>query len=112
MDIEDQRYSNLAEFWPQYVREHSSPANRRLHFIGNTNLLIWLVFAAIRRSPAMIVFALVSSYAFAWIGHFVLERNVPATFRYPILAALGDIRMYILMWRGEMDAEVAQYTAD
>jgi hypothetical protein len=112
MDIQERKYRNLAEFWPQYVREHSSPTNRRMHFIGNTNLLVWLVIAAFRRSPALIVFAVASSYGFAWIGHFLLERNIPATFRYPILAALGDIRMYILMWRGEMDAEVARYTAD
>jgi 2-hydroxy-palmitic acid dioxygenase Mpo1-like protein len=49
---------------------------------------------------------LVLSYGLAWIGHFFIEKNRPATFRYPIWSFLGDLRMYSLMWRGKMAAEV------
>lgn len=83
---------------------------RWLHFIGNTNLFFWLAAAAWMRDPWLVVWAVVSSYGFAWIGHFFVERNIPITFRYPVEAALCDMRMYYKMWRGEMDAEVEKYT--
>ena len=103
------RYTSLKEFWPYYVREHSNPRTRQMHFIGNTNLILWLAAAALRRSPALAAVAVVSSYALAWIGHFLIEKNVPATFKDPLLSALGDLAMYAKMWRGQMDAEVAKY---
>jgi hypothetical protein len=103
------RYKTLEEFWPYYVREHSNPLTRQLHFIGNTNLLIWLSLALIRRSPKLGVFAVASSYAIAWIGHFFVERNRPATFQYPLMSAICDLIMYSKMWRGEMDIEVSKY---
>ena len=106
------RYRTLDEFWPYYVREHSQPLNRTLHFIGNTNLILWLIVASSKRSFRYLVFAVVSSYLFAWVGHFVFERNIPATFRYPILSALGDITMYMKMLDGTMDAEIAKYCGE
>jgi hypothetical protein len=105
-------YRSIEEFWPYYVREHSQPLTRWLHFIGNTNLFFWLASALVRRRPILLAVAVVSSYAIAWIGHFFVERNRPATFHYPVLAALCDMRMYYLMWLGKMDAEVALYSGE
>jgi hypothetical protein len=105
------RYRILAEFWPQYVREHSRAGTRWLHFAGNTNLLLWLLLALWRRDLRLVVWAVASSYGLAWIGHFGVERNIPATFRYPVMAAICDLLMYVKMWRGMMDAEVAKYTS-
>jgi len=104
------RFRTLDEFWPYYVREHSQPLNRNLHFIGNTNLFIWIFIALSRRSLRHVIFGIVSSYIFAWIGHFGVERNKPATFEYPILSAFADMLMYKKMWEGTMDAEVTRYT--
>lgn len=99
----------IKDFWPAYVSQHANRTNRRLHFVGNTNLFIWLAVALWRRSPLLLVWAVASSYTLAWIGHFVFERNVPATFRYPLRAALCDMLMYARMWQGTMDAEVERY---
>ena|SRR5215510_8407172 len=103
------RFETVDEFWPYYVREHSQPLNRTLHFIGNTNLLFWLLIALTKRSLRLTIFAVVSSYLFAWTGHFLVEKNKPATFDYPILSALADMRMYKKMLDGTMDAELAKY---
>jgi hypothetical protein len=103
------RYQTIREFWPYYVNEHSNPLTRQLHFVGNTNLFVWLLLALVRRSPALLLVAVVSSYAIAWIGHFFVEKNRPATFQYPIWSALCDMWAYYLMWRGKMNAEVEQY---
>jgi hypothetical protein len=102
----------IDEFWPYYVTQHRHPTSRQLHFIGNTNLLIWLFLAIARRNPFLLGFAVASSYVIAWIGHFFFERNIPATFRYPILAGVCDLIMYYKMWRGEMDAEVTKYASE
>jgi hypothetical protein len=67
------------------------------------------VLAVLRRNPKLVVFAILSSYAFAWFGHFVIQKYRPATLEYPILSALGDIKMYFKIWQGTMDAEVARY---
>lgn len=106
------RYKTLEEFWPYYVNEHKNPLTRQLHFVGNTNLFFWLLLALIRRSFRLIVFAVVSSYLIAWIGHFFVERNLPATFRYPVKSAICDMIMYAKMWSGDMDTEVAKYVKD
>jgi hypothetical protein len=104
-----ERFKTIDEFWPYYVNEHSNVITRRLHFIGNTNLFAWLLLALIQRRPSLVIFAVISSYLIAWIGHFFVERNRPATFQYPIWSALCDMRMYYLMWRNEMNGEVSRY---
>ncbi len=100
---------SLYEFWPFYVRAHSRLGTRWLHFIGNTNLFIWLFFAILNRSIVIVAGGVVSSYALAWIGHFFVEQNIPATFRFPLKAAICDMVMYYKMWRGEMNDEVRKY---
>jgi hypothetical protein len=107
-----QRYQRFDDFWPYYVSEHANPLNRKLHFWGTNNLFFWLVLAIVGRSPKLVVFAVISSYAYAWIGHFLIEKNRPATLNYPFLSALGDLQMYVKTWQGQMDAEVARYAVN
>jgi hypothetical protein len=39
---------------------------------------------------------------FAWIGHFVFEKNRPASFQRPLYSFLGDWAMYRDIWRGRI----------
>ena len=104
------KYQRFEDFWPYYVSQHTNPLNRKLHFWGTNNLFFWLALAVLRRSLRLAVFAVVSSYAYAWFGHFIVQKNRPATLDFPLLSALGDLRMYVKIWQGTMDAEVARYT--
>ncbi|WVQ93518.1 hypothetical protein IAU59_000592 [Kwoniella sp. CBS 9459] len=36
----------------------------------------------------------VGAYAFAWISHFFVEKNRPATFTYPVWSLRGDLKMW------------------
>ena len=44
----------------------------------------------------------VMAYAFAWVGHFKIDHNRPATFTYPLWSLAGDFRMWGEMVRGRL----------
>ncbi|MGE0710892.1 MAG: Mpo1-like protein [Planctomycetota bacterium] len=73
----------LREFWPIYLGEHRSPLNRALHAVGSLGGLCWLGAAIATRNPWLVLAGLVNGYAFAWVGHFFVEKNKPATFVHP-----------------------------
>lgn len=102
-------YRNFSEFWPFYVLEHSKPGTRKLHFIGTTLLFICLVAIPLTRSLWFLLAGIVAAYSCAWIGHFFVEKNRPATFKYPFLSLLGDFKMYAMMLTGKMDQEIETY---
>jgi hypothetical protein len=106
----EHRYQSFAEFWPYYVREHSVPACRALHFVGST-LVIGVVFAAIFYNPWLWLAAPVVGYGFAWTGHFLIEKNRPATFKYPLWSLIADWKMWALMLVGRMRSEVERAKA-
>ena len=97
---------NYSEFWDFYVQEHSKPMTRLLHFVGTALGLILLVyFAATGRWYLFLIFPVVG-YAFAWFAHFVVEKNKPASFNYPLWSFLSDFKMMWLMITGSMGREV------
>lgn len=104
-----ERYHSFSEFWPFYVGEHSKPLTRRLHFIGTASLLPLLVLALF--SSLYVLFLLpLAGYGFAWCAHFYIEKNKPATFKYPLWSLLADFKMFYLMLTGKMDSEIARYS--
>lgn len=90
-------------FWPAYLRAHRDPNCRRLHYVGSTGALAGVVLAIARLDPLWLVAGLVFAYGMAWIGHFLVERNRPATFGNPLWSLIGDIRMYLLWLSGRLD---------
>ena len=41
-------------------------------------------------------------YGFAWISHFFIEKNKPATFKYPLYSLLGDFIMFFEILTGKI----------
>ena len=54
------------------------------------------------RKPQWLLFALLSGYGFAWAGHFLFEKNKPASFRQPLYSFVGDWTMYWQIWSGRI----------
>lgn len=102
------RLNSFDEFWPFYVREHAHSANRTLHFIGSTLGLICLALAVITGSVLVLPVGLILGYGFAWVGHFFIERNKPASFKYPLWSFCADWKMWFLMLTGRMGSEVCR----
>jgi len=105
MNKED-RIKSFEEFWPYYVREHRAAGCRFLHFIGSGLGLICLASTFITGNLWLIPLGFLLGYGFAWIGHFFIEHNKPATFQYPLWSFRGDWRMWRLMLFGRMREEV------
>jgi len=99
------------EFWDFYVQEHSKPATRALHFIGTSLGLLLLVWLIWRGAWHYFPLCLVVGYAFAWFAHFVVEKNRPATFQYPIWSFISDYKMMWFMLTGRMGREVERVSS-
>ena len=83
-------FTSFAEFYPYYLKEHSNPTCRGLHYIGSTLVLALLGYSFMTGQYALLIFLPVVGYGFAWIGHFIFEKNKPATFKHPFYSFLGD----------------------
>lgn len=100
------KFPTYKAFWPYYVSEHRNKTNRNLHFTGTLLALLILVFAILTGSWVWLVAVPFCGYGFAWVGHFVFEKNRPATFQYPLWSLMGDFQMFAFMCLGRMDREV------
>ena len=99
-------FRSFADFWPFYLNEHSRPATRALHAVGtliSTALIIALIVA---HKWLWLPLALVIGYGCAWLGHFLVEHNRPATFQHPLWSFMGDYKMLALMLTGQLKAEL------
>ena len=104
--MSDYRYKSFAEFWPFYLAEHSRAATRWLHLIGTTAGIALLVYLIASGRWWLFLLALVPGYGCAWLAHFLIEKNKPATFKYPLWSFMGDYKMIALMLTGRISAEV------
>lgn len=99
--------NSFAEFWPIYLRAHSVPLCRVLHYCASICGLFALAMVALTGNLWWIAFGLVGSYAFAWAGHFKVENNVPLTFKHPLWSLIADYRMFFLWASGRLGQHLA-----
>ena len=85
-----ERFNSFAEFYPFYLQEHRNDICRRLHYVGSLLVLSILGYSIANQQWALLWLVPLAGYGFAWVGHFVFEKNRPATFQYPLYSLLGD----------------------
>jgi hypothetical protein len=97
-----EEYRTFEDFYPFYLSEHSRSGTRRLHFVGTLLVLLTAVFALVTRRWGFLALVPLFGYGLAWVGHFAVEKNRPATFQHPIYSLAGDFRMFADMVRGRV----------
>tara|TARA_R110001583_G_scaffold164205_4_gene316704 strand:+ start:432 stop:770 length:339 start_codon:yes stop_codon:yes gene_type:complete len=91
---EKKRFASFAEFYPFYLSEHSHPMCRALHYIGSTGVLAIIAYVIFNGNYMALWFMPLMGYGFAWVAHFFIEHNRPATFQYPLYSFIGDWVMF------------------
>lgn len=109
MDIGLPKVDRYEEFWPIYLREHSRPATRYVHYAGTLAGLGFLAAALVSRRAGFIPAGLVAAYGAAWTAHALIERNKPATFQYFSWSLFSDFRMLGLALTGRMGRELRRH---
>ena len=83
---------------------YEAKQNAAWALFGMIGLMVWA-------TPA-VLYGVLFAYAWAWVGHFIIERNRPATFSYPLWSLAGDFRMWGEMcigrrWSGSSESQGA-----
>jgi hypothetical protein len=84
------------DFWLRYLRAHSNPNTRALHYIGSVLAVGTLIAAIVTLNWRGLIAAPLIGYTFAWTAHFAIERNRPETFGHPFWSLFSDYRMLML----------------
>ena len=92
--IKQSGFQSFAEFYPYYLQEHSNPTCRRLHFFGTLGVIAMVLAVVLGATPWLLLVVPVFGYGFAWVGHFIFEKNRPATFKHPFYSLAGDFVMF------------------
>ena len=93
------------QFYRFYLTEHRNIMSRRLHVAGSSIGLYFFSKAILKRKPRYFIYGLVSGYACAWVGHFVFEKNKPASFKQPLYSFISDWRMFSDVLRGNLSLQ-------
>ena len=96
------RFDNYDHFFAFYMQQHSQRRNRILHACGTSLGLLTVIVAFALGHPWWAFLWIPIGYGFAWTGHFLVERNKPASFGYPWWSFLSDFRMLGLMLTGRL----------
>lgn len=102
-----ERFQSFTEFYPYYLTEHAQPLCRSLHYVGTTLTLLIAVLALLS-SPWWLASVPIAGYGFAWVAHFFVEKNRPATFTYPLWSLIGDYKMYFSWLSGQLPQQLAE----
>jgi hypothetical protein len=104
------RIQTYSAFFDFYLGEHSHPLTRGLHYLGSSLAMASVIWATVSGNGWFYLMAPLSGYACAWIGHFFIENNKPATFTYPLWSLIGDYHMFGLWFTGRLSKRRALAT--
>lgn len=101
-----ERKENFAEFWLFYLQEHAKPETRYLHYVGTTLVIGVAIFAIVTQRWVWLTAMPLAGYFFAWVAHFFVEKNRPATFTHPLWSLISDFKMFFYAITGKLNSEL------
>lgn len=96
------------EFWLRYLRAHSNPVCRGFHYAASSWAIGCLVALILTGQLWLLLAGTAGAYAFAWIGHFFVEGNMPLAFTRPLYSLAADYRMFFCAITGSLRPELAR----
>ena len=104
-DPKPTRLATYDEFWAFYLSEHGQPGCRALHYVGASVAFGLALRFGWLASTVCGMCALPAAYACAWAGHFLIERNRPATWRYPLWSLRAELELCLSALSGRLYGE-------
>jgi hypothetical protein len=105
-ELTNRKVRTYAEFWPYYLQEHAKPETRALHYAGTSVVIAALAGLVLTGNLWFLALAPVGGYGFAWLAHFFIEKNRPATFTHPFWSLISDFRMAWAWLTGSLPDEL------
>jgi len=93
-------------FWPYYVSQHLHPATRAIHVGATSAALACGAVGMLTFNPFLVASAPVIGYGPAWVSHFAIEKNKPASFGHPFWSFRADLRQVRKFFTGRLDVDV------
>ena len=88
--METNKFNSFKEFYPFYLSEHKKSLTKIFHMIGSLGVIAIIFYSFYTKHWHNLYFTPICGYGFAWISHFFIEKNQPATFKYPLYSFIGD----------------------
>lgn len=106
------RINDFETFYQYYLTEHSHPTCRALHYIGSLLVLFVIGYSLVNEQYKPLWLIPVIGYGFAWVGHFFIEKNKPATFTYPFYSLAADWVMLKDFLTGQIGKKLQNLTTN
>jgi hypothetical protein len=101
-------HRHLLRFWPHYLREHARPATRAIHLLGTALATASLGGFILSGNPWFLPVIFICGYGPAWMTHFFVEHDRPATFQYPLWSLVSGYQVAWNWLTGRSGGELAK----
>ncbi|MEP2988439.1 MAG: DUF962 domain-containing protein [Parasphingorhabdus sp.] len=99
-------HDSFESFWPFYLQEHSKSATRNFHYVGTSLVVAIGIYAIVAANWWLMLAMPLAGYFFAWLSHWRIEKNRPATFTYPLWSLIADFKMWGMWLTGQLKSEL------
>jgi hypothetical protein len=104
-------FGSYQEFFPYYVAMHSQPLTRRLHALGTLSGLVLALVGLLTGRRRLLAALPALGYGVAWLSHWLVEKNNPASFGHPLWSLRGDAQLIAMLLSGR-DRELTLIARD